>query len=81
MFNPLISEDYFFSVDIEMYLSVLDHVTSKVDFSVATGIYMLPSSLILNTGMTAGYNNKNFGKQNRHESWLKLQCKQGQGLP
>ena len=31
---------------------------SKVDFSVGTGIYMLPSNLNLNIGKTKGYNNK-----------------------
>ena len=37
---------------------MLEHVLSKVDFSVGTGIYMLPSDLNLNTGKTKGYNNK-----------------------
>ena len=37
---------------------MLEHVLSKVDFSVGTGIYMLPSNLILNIGKTKGYNNK-----------------------
>ena len=37
---------------------MLEHVLSKVDFSVGTGIYMLPSNLNLNIGKTKGYNNK-----------------------
>ena len=31
---------------------------SKVDFSVGTGIYMLPSDLNLSIGKTKGYNKK-----------------------
>ena len=31
---------------------VLEHALSKVDFSVGTGIYMLPSNLSLNIGKT-----------------------------
>ena len=37
---------------------MLEHTLSKVDFSVGTGIYMLPSNLNLNIGKTKGYNNK-----------------------
>ena len=37
---------------------MLEHAFSKVDFSVGTGIYMLPSNLNLNIGKTKGYNNK-----------------------
>ena len=37
---------------------MLEHALSKVDFSVGTGIYMLPSDLNLNIGKTKGYNNK-----------------------
>ena len=37
---------------------MLEHVLSKVDFSVGTGIYMLPSNLNLNIGKTKGYNSK-----------------------
>ena len=33
---------------------MLEHVLSKVDFSVGTGIYMLPSDLNLNIGKTKG---------------------------
>ena len=39
---------------------MLEHALSKVDFSVGTGIYMLPSDLNLSTGKTKGYNNKIF---------------------
>ena len=37
---------------------MLQHALSKVDFSVGTGTYMLPSNLNLNIGQTKGYNNK-----------------------
>ena len=57
-FKALINEDYSIVIGIERYQGVLEHVLSKVDFSVGTGIYMLPSNLILNIGKTKGYNNK-----------------------
>ena len=37
---------------------MLEHALSKVDFSVGTVIYMLPSDLNLSMGNTKGYNNK-----------------------
>ena len=37
---------------------MLERALSKVDFSIDTGIYMLPSNLNLNIGKTKGYNNK-----------------------
>ena len=57
-FKALINEEYFIGVDIERYQGVLEHALSKVDFSVGTGIYMLPSNLNLNVEKTKGYNNK-----------------------
>ena len=57
-FKVLIDEDYSISNDIQRYQDVLEHVLSKVDFSVGIGIYMLPSNLNLNIGSTKGYNNK-----------------------
>ena len=47
-FKALINEDYSIGIDIERYQGVLEHALSKVDFSVGTGIYMLPSDLNLN---------------------------------
>ena len=44
-FKALINEDYSIAIDIERYQGVLEHALSKVDFSVGTGIYMLPSNL------------------------------------
>ena len=37
---------------------MLEHALSKADFSVGTGIYMLPSNLNLNIGKKKGYSNK-----------------------
>ena len=55
-FNSLIKEDL--SIDVEKYQGVLEHVLSKVDFSVFIGIYMLPSNLNLVIRKKEGYNNK-----------------------
>ena len=52
------NEDYSIGINIERRQGVLEHVLSKVDFSVGIGIYMLPSNLNLNIGKTKGYNNK-----------------------
>ena len=51
-FKVLINKDYSIAIDIERYQGVLEHALSKVDFSVSTGIYMLPSDLNLNIGKT-----------------------------
>ena len=52
------NEDYSIAIDISQYQGVLEHALSKVDFSVSTGIYMLPSNLNLNIGKAKGYDNK-----------------------
>ena len=57
-FNALINQNYSIGIDFERYQRVLEHALSKVDFSVGTGIYMLPSNLNLSIGKTKGYNNK-----------------------
>ena len=57
-FKALIKKDYFIGIDIERYQGVLEHALSKVDFSVGTIIYMLPSNLNLSMGKTKGYNNR-----------------------
>ena len=57
-FKAIINEDYSICSDIERYQGVLEHALSKVDFSVVTGIYMLPSNFNLNIGRTKAYNNK-----------------------
>ena len=58
MFKAVINEDYSISIDIERYQGVSEHALSKVDFSVGTGIYMLPRNLNLSIGKTKGYNSK-----------------------
>ena len=57
-FKALINEDYSIGINIERYQGVSEHALSKVDFSVGTGIHMLPNNLNLNIGKTKGYNNK-----------------------
>ena len=57
-FKALMNEDYSISADIDRYQVVLEHALSKVDFSVGTGIYMLPSNLNLSIRKTLGYNDK-----------------------
>ena len=57
-FKALINEDYSISTDIDRYQGVLENALSKIDFSVGTDIYMLPSNVNLSIGKTVGYNNK-----------------------
>ena len=57
-FTALINEDYSVVVDTNSYHSILEHTLSKLDFSVSTGINMLPSNLNLHIGKTVGYNDK-----------------------
>ena len=57
-YEALINDDYYIGIDIERYLGVLEHLLSKVDFSVGTGIYMLPTNLNLSMRKAEGYNNK-----------------------
>ena len=57
-FKALMNEDYSISADIDRYQVVLEHALSKVDFSVGTGIYMLPSNLNLSIRKTLGCNDK-----------------------
>ena len=42
-----INDDYSIGVDTDRHQSVFEHVLSKVDFSIDTGICMLPSNLNL----------------------------------
>ena len=57
-FKVLINEDIGIAIDIKRYQRVLEYALLKVDFSVGTGIYMLPSNLNLYVGKKKGYNNK-----------------------
>ena len=56
--KALINEGYSIGTNFERYQEVLEHASSKVDFSVGLGIYVFPSNLNLNIGRTKGYNNK-----------------------
>ena len=58
MFKALINKDYSIGIDIKRYQGALEHALSRVDFSVGTGICMLPSNLNLNIARPKGYNNK-----------------------
>ena len=57
-FKGLINEDIGIATDIKSYQGLLEHVLSKADFSVGTGIYMPLSNLNLSIGKKKGYNNK-----------------------
>ena len=57
-FKDLINEDCSISIDIDSYQGVPKHELSKVDFSVGTDKYMLPSDSNLNLAKTKRYNNK-----------------------
>ena len=56
-FEELLKSDYSIADDIARYQGVLEHAMSKVDFSVGSGIYMLPSKMNLNINKTQGFNN------------------------
>ena len=71
MLNALINEDYSISVDNGRHQSVLEHPLSKMDISIGTSIYMLPSNLNLSTFLMLRIQQKNFDKLHRHENWLK----------
>ena len=74
-FKALINEDYSIAIDMDRYQGVLKHALSKLDFSVGTGIYILPSDLDLSIGKTKRYNVKILVKH-RHENWFKHGHKQ-----
>ena len=57
-FKALIDEYYSISNNIQRYQDMLEHALSKVDLSVGTGIYILPSNLNLKVGSRKGYNSK-----------------------
>ena len=56
-FTALINEDYSISADTDRLRSFLKHALSKVDFSVATGIYVSKNQN-LNIGKMVGYDNR-----------------------
>ena len=56
-FEELLKSDYSIADDIARYQGVLEHAMSKLDFSVGSGVYMLPSNINLNISKTQGFNN------------------------
>ena len=44
--------------EIRRYQDVLQYASSKVDFNVGEGVYMLPSNMVLLMGNRRGFNNK-----------------------
>ena len=54
----MVNEGYSNGVDVESYQVILERALSKVDYSVGTDIYILPSNLNLNLGKTHACNNK-----------------------
>lgn len=48
----MVNEGYSNGVDIESYQVILERALSKVDYSVGTDIYILPSNLHLNIRKT-----------------------------
>ena len=58
IFKAVINEHYSIGINIERYQGVLEQVLSKVDFSVTTSTYMIPSDLNLSMKKTKEYNNK-----------------------
>ena len=67
-FKALINKDYSIAINIERYQGVLEHALSKVDFSVGTGMYMLPNYLNLNIGKTKGYRDNIFKQEHKQGS-------------
>lgn len=58
-FNALINIEYSINVDIDSYQSPFKCALSKKkEFTVDTGIYMLPNNVKLTIGDSAEYNNK-----------------------
>ena len=56
-FEELLKSDYSIADDIARYQGVLEHAMSNVNFSVAGGVYMLPSNMNFNINKTQGFNN------------------------
>ena len=56
-FEELLKSDYSIADDIARYQGVLELAMSKVDFSVAGGVYMLPGNMDLNINKIQGFNN------------------------
>ena len=50
--------DFGIANEIQRYQNVLNYASSKVDFNIGEGVYMLPSYMILSMRNKTGFNNK-----------------------
>ena len=57
-FEQLVKSDFGIANEIQRYQNVLNYASSKVDFNIGEGVYMLPSNMVLAMGNKTGFNNK-----------------------
>ena len=57
-FEQLVKSDFGIANEIQRYQNVLNYASSKVDFNIGEGVYMLPSNMVLAMGNKIGFNNK-----------------------
>ena len=58
LFEQLMKSNSSIGDEIHRYQDVLQYTSSKVDFNVGEGVYMLASNTVLLTGNRRGFNNK-----------------------
>ena len=58
LFEQLVKSDSGIGDEIRRYQDVLQYASSKVDFDVGEGVYMLPSNMVLAMGNKSSFNNK-----------------------
>ena len=56
-FEQLVKSESSINDEIRRYQDVLQYASSKVDFNVGEGVYMLPSNMVLLMGNRQGFNN------------------------
>ena len=57
-FEQLVKSNFGIANEIQRYQNVLNYASSKVDFNIGEGVYMLPSNMILSMRNKTGFNNK-----------------------
>ena len=57
-FEQLVKSNFGIANEIQRYQNVLNYASSKVDFNIGKGVYMLPSNMILSMRNKTGFNNK-----------------------
>ena len=57
-FEQLMKSDFGIANEIQRYQNVLNYTSSKVNFNIGEGVYMLPSNMVLAMGNKTGFNNK-----------------------